>query len=134
MTDKPVQTRPAQRWTIAEDELLYDLRKAGKDFHEIGAAVGRSMYAAEARWKWLHMTDEQREYRNKKEYLRRHQNTTHKPRPYRRRVQDEPVRIQYPDHVFVDRAARQMAPQTLTGFLCGDPPPGWSALDRRAQA
>ena len=36
-----------------------------------------------------------------------------------------------PDAVMIDREARYAAPQTLGGMLLGDPPPGWSALDKR---
>jgi hypothetical protein len=31
------------------------------------------------------------------------------------------------------RAARIAAPKTITAMLLGDPPPGWSSLDRKRQ-
>jgi len=36
-----------------------------------------------------------------------------------------------PDHVFEDRNRRLMAPRDLTGTFFGDPPKGFSALERR---
>lgn len=43
------------------------------------------------------------------------------------------VRPAAPEDIFADRHARNMAPRTITSQLLGDPPPGWSALDRKRQ-
>lgn len=38
-----------------------------------------------------------------------------------------------PDEVFKDRERRNNTPRTLTQSLFNDPPPGYSALDRRTK-
>lgn len=47
----------------------------------------------------------------------------------------EHVQIHRPDsRLLADRDARVAVPLTLTQLICGDPPPGYSALDRRGGA
>lgn len=59
------------------------------------------------------------------------------PRRHRRKDQQRHVRKRDPDvipeGVIADRDARLYARDrtSVTAFLCGDPPPGFSALDRR---
>lgn len=44
------------------------------------------------------------------------------------------VRPRYvPEDVFLEAQRRHGAPQTLTGFICGDPPIGYRALDRKRE-
>jgi hypothetical protein len=40
-------------------------------------------------------------------------------------------RIDVPPHVRADANRRAMAPRTLSAWICGDPAPGQSALDKR---
>jgi hypothetical protein len=57
-------------------------------------------------------------------------------KPLRRSVQrgnDEPS-IEIPEHVraeWLERAKAYAARTDLTAIICGDPVPGWSALERR---
>lgn len=39
--------------------------------------------------------------------------------------------VEIPSSVLIDRERRSLAPRTITALLFGDPPPGYSALDRR---
>ena len=40
-------------------------------------------------------------------------------------------RVEVPSHVTADAVRRGSAPRTLTAWLCNDPAPGQSALDKR---
>ena len=53
---------------------------------------------------------------------------TEPPRRYTTRAAGMPI----PEHVLADAAARSNAPRTLSAMLLGDPPIGFSALDRRS--
>ena len=45
---------------------------------------------------------------------------------------DETIKV--PVRVLEDRDRRASAPRTLSMILCGDPPPGQSALDKREES
>jgi DNA-binding CsgD family transcriptional regulator len=121
------------RWSTSESEQLYDLRTSGKTIKEIAAEMGRSEHSVEARWRWLHISEESRERRRQAEYARR--------RTLGMKVRgrsgacgrSDQTQRSYPVEVFIDRDAREKTPRTLTAVLCGDPAPGWSALDRKLQ-
>jgi hypothetical protein len=40
-------------------------------------------------------------------------------------------RVEVPDYVLADANRRMNAPRTLAAWICGDPAPGQSALDKR---
>lgn len=44
---------------------------------------------------------------------------------------EQPPKPRIPSHVIEDAVLRYSLPRTLTATLCGDPPPGYSALDRK---
>jgi DNA-binding CsgD family transcriptional regulator len=121
------------RWSTSESEQLYDLRTSGKTIKEIAAEMGRSEHSVEARWRWLHISEESRERRRQAEYARR--------RTLGMKVRgrsgacgrSDQTQRSYPVEVFIDRDAREKTHRTLTAVLCGDPAPGWSALDRKLQ-
>ena len=46
-------------------------------------------------------------------------------------VENPTYRAHIPLPVEADRDRRINAPRTITALVCGDPPPGYSALDRR---
>lgn len=53
-----------------------------------------------------------------------------KPEIYRKYAGvDRPKNV--PDHILEDARRRTLAPRSITSFLCGDPAPGQSALDKR---
>jgi hypothetical protein len=43
------------------------------------------------------------------------------------------AKIEVPDDVLIERNARYSAPRTISASLLGDPPAGFSALDRKRQ-
>lgn len=40
-------------------------------------------------------------------------------------------RVEVPEHVIADAMRRATAPRSLTAILCGDPPTGFTSLDRK---
>lgn len=40
-------------------------------------------------------------------------------------------RVDAPAEIFIEASWRFRTPRSITAWLCGDPPPGYSALDRR---
>lgn len=98
-----------RRWTDAEASLAIQLVERKATDAECRAAVGRSFhccYVKASRW------SEQKVRRNFR-----------KPR--------SEVQLKAPDHVWEDATLRATAPRSLTAILMGDPPRGFSALDRR---
>ncbi len=118
------------RWSLEADEKLLELRKAGLNWAEIGKAMGVSKRSAEGRFRWINITPERRERRIENERVRRAKNRAPTIRSSRPPSQVHTVQ-RPPDDIMADRDRRHAAPKTLTAWLCGDPPPGWSALDRR---
>ena len=122
-------------WSLDEDDLLTKLRQRGKNkktVKQIAVIMRRTEHSVEGRLRWLSITDETKEMRKRAECARRRAlgiKVRGKGKKYQR---VEPVRV-IPVEVFIDRAERESAPRSLTNCICGDPPPGWSALDRRTQ-
>jgi hypothetical protein len=124
-----------QRWTQTEDEQLYELHGVQKlSIKACAELMRRSEHSVEARWRWLHVSEDQREKRRQREYARRRtlgmrvRGKSQSPDAACGKVWNN---HRPPDSVFADRAARERAPRSLTAWICGDPAPGWSALDRR---
>lgn len=97
-----------QPWTDAEVTALIDLINEGLTFVAAGARLGRGAVAV--RRKWLSLTIE-------------------------RVGSIEAHAVVVPEECLADRDRRNAAPQrTLIGGVVGDPPLGYSALDRRGKA
>lgn len=97
-------------WTDAEVDLLFKLRNDdGKDWTEIGAVFG--MPAQKCKTKYLNTMQ-------------------------RRRLESGHHFTVVPNAAAIDRENRAIARsnQSLTASVFGDPPPGYSALDRRRRA
>jgi hypothetical protein len=139
---------PPQTWTAAEDDTLRRMKAEGAETKLIATAMDRTERSVAGRWAYLNLTPSQRAQRNAREasrkaserearkaeareYLRKHQKTTHLAARCGK-VESESRIV--PEQVFAERNARQMAPRSLTAVLCGDPAPGWSALDRKQGA
>lgn len=123
-------------WSEAETATVLEMRAAGYSFPEIASKLpGRSASGVNARYLWLTMTEEQHRARRARinEWRKReHLNCVHTPRQQRERV--EP-RYEPSAELLAERDERyRLSPRSLTAFLCGDPPPGYSALDRRRSA
>jgi len=95
-----------QPWTEAEVTLLIDLINEGSTFVAAGARLGRGTVAV--RKKWISLGTE-------------------------RVGSGEADTVVVPQECLAERARRRAAPQrTLIGAWVGDPPFGYSALDRCA--
>ena len=95
----------AKHWTAQETELAESLVDRRASDEECMAAVGRNFNACYCR------------------VVSRKGSIRHP------RVQPPP---NVPSDVLHDARRRLTAPRTLTAWLCGDPAPGQSALERRA--
>lgn len=122
------------QWSAEEDAKLSEMLAAGAIRQEIADAMpGRSLSAVKSRIRykrtpWAQLTEENRVARLKRDrpkYVR----TTH-----RNHVISEEMRVVVPPEVIEERNQRYMAPQDITGWICGDPPRGFSALERRHAA
>jgi hypothetical protein len=114
-------------WTEQESAIVKELRGQGKEFSEIAEQLpGRTRNAVKRQFYWL-MTDEAgRRRARERQNLQRQSDRKDRTRKSGMRPVSE-----IPLEVFVDRAAREATPKTITQVLMGDPPIGWRALDRR---
>jgi len=111
------------QWTPDEDALLIKLRAQKMPYKEMAVVMGRSIHSLDTRYRYLHLPEGARQAKNE-----RH----NEGKRAARAAAADPLNVPY--EVLEDRAARLSAPITLTGMLFGDPPVGFSALDRRAHA
>lgn len=98
------------KWTDAEARLLFELREdEGWEWDRIGRHLGVDPEKCEVK------------YRNE---------------VYRKRAQHGEIFQKIPNAALIERERRDRARafQSLTGIIFGDPPPGYSALDRRRSA
>jgi hypothetical protein len=98
-------------WSADELEQLVNLRRqAGLDWSEIAIRLDRTESGVKSKMKYIQYEAER---------------SAKQPSvPFER----EPI----PDSVLIDRARRLAASaRDLTASICGDPPRGYSALDRR---
>lgn len=115
------------RWTADETRRLKELVEVhGRDWPVIGKLLSRSGMSCLHRWR---LVCEFRERRNERE--REYRKETQK-QFYGVRPKGEPVHpVEVPDDVIIERNNRTSAPRSLTSLICGDPAPGFSALDRK---
>lgn len=108
-------------WTPSKTREAVRLQKQGVKLIEIGQRLG-GFSESTVRWR-LKAADNpdavtKRRARDRERMKNRHGNS--------------PVRTtRIPDDVVADREARLTAPRSLTAAMLGDPPRGFSALDRR---
>ena len=116
-------------WNEEDIALIQKLHAEGMSYGAIGERINRSAKAVRVKLKRLSMTPEQIYEYNKKERLR--------GKKYIARATIAGVRENVrpenaiPTDVLTDREARLAAPRDLTGTFFGDPPKGFSALERR---
>jgi hypothetical protein len=117
-------------WSEAETaELLKLMETHGRDFKTIGRLMDRSWRSCEHRWRWLNMTDEQKKRRNEAEALRKAK-SGERCTGIKQKGVDAVRPVVASLDLLEERARRLSVPRTITGIICGDPPPGYSALDR----
>jgi len=113
-----------RRWTAEEDQLLRNLIGSGQSLKEAAPLLGRPYHSTKEHWRWINMTVEQRMERANRLRMSG-------PSGIIRRVDENSTRGATPSHLFEERDRRLSADRSLTCRLMGDPPPGFSALDRR---
>lgn len=114
MTYRAGQKGRNRAWKSEDDRELMALRRQGKTWAKVGEAMGRSRNSVQARAERLMWGSDEVYTR-----LRIPASWT------------EP-----PSTVLAEREQRVGARErmSLTASLCGDPPPGYSALDQRVRA
>lgn len=122
-----------QIWSREEWEKAQAMLAEGFLRETVAAELGRTLVQLRQKIAWEKMSPEVREMkRNRINAWRRAKAALKPAQPVRHRV-PSPILEKAPPELFVERARRQMVQRDLTGEFFGDPPPGYSALDRREQ-
>lgn len=105
-------------WSSDDESQLCFLSRKGITNEDLAARFGRTIYGIKSRLRLLRMSPAERASRE-------HQKVAH-------RLHEQPDRPVIPQCVIDDRDHRSMLPpRDLTAALLGDPPVGYSALERR---
>lgn len=119
----------SRRWTDEEWAQAKQLLDQGYAVKNVAKITGRTVRQVCSKKQWMLMSAEDRERKALQKALRR----SEQGEVLKINRADDAISI--PEDRVADRNARVMADRSLTAFVFGDPPPGWSALDRRgAQA
>jgi hypothetical protein len=113
------------QWTEEQWMRAQCLRNEGKNFVQIGAALGMTRRQVKNRFYHKALSREQLDAKNNYERENRYTKKSERKTPYAWPAPEPSV--------LVERNIRLATPpRDLTAALCGDPRPGWSALERRA--
>jgi hypothetical protein len=119
-----------RKWTDEETTQLLDLMKThGRNFKVIGHILKRTPQSCEHRWRWTLLTLEQVQERAAMDRIRQWEMRA----KYKARQGQVPMKVEVPEDVLAERNTRLSAPRTVSAFVLGDPPAGFSALDRKRQ-
>ncbi len=117
-----------RRWSSGEDTRLREMQASGFSEQYICLALNRTLHSIKERSRWINQTEEQRQRRrnriNALRYKRDSQVGTLRTNIVRNATVIDKT-------ILLDRERRMLAPRTLTGMILGDPPQGYSALDRK---
>jgi hypothetical protein len=116
----------SQRWSDADTKLAIEMIDSDAPEREFLKVFGRTKNAAYSRARYV--TDA--EFREKR-LLRDRANRARNSNAVGHIVT---ASSSPPAHIFVEARERANAPRSLTAWLCGDPAPGTSMLDRRKSA
>jgi hypothetical protein len=121
----------ANRWTPSEIERLLALKAEGLTPEQIGKRLNRTSKSVKTRLAYMKLTPAQRAARL--EYDRNRRNFQNKAVSKVAGVEFEARKSARPEQdVIVERDRRHSAPmRDLTAAFFGDPPVGYSALERR---
>ncbi len=104
------------------------MQASGFSEQYICLALNRTLHSIKERSRWINQTEEQRQRRrnriNALRYKRDSQVGTLRTNIVRNATVIDKT-------ILLDRERRMLAPRTLTGMILGDPPQGYSALDRK---
>lgn len=121
-------------WSKVELETLHGMLSDGKTPGQIAQELGRSCLSVQSRISRENQTEDQRKaHREKKLEWSRRNNPFAKPRDCREYINAADLVANRPSHELLKEAQqRSLAPhRSLTSAFLGDPPIGYSALDRR---
>lgn len=113
------------RWTAEEWARAKSLLDAGYRVKAVAQILGRDPQNVSSKLQYMKTTEERlrdKNWKRRKKYAGDHGSKIHRV---------DSIVVAVPAEALVDRNARAAAPRSLTAFVFGDPPPGWSALDRR---
>lgn len=118
-----------RKWTTEETETLLSLRAQSVTFPDIAVRLSRTRKAVEWRYQLVRLTPEKKEkFRERKNASSR----TYRKRPHKiNPLRFVPGTTRIPEDVLMERDVRLAAPRTITAHFMGDPPIGYSALDKR---
>jgi hypothetical protein len=117
-----------RKWTDEETGQLLELMKThGRNFKVIGHLLKRSPQSCEHRWRLTLLTPEQVQERTALDRIRQAAMRA----KYMARQGQVPEKVEVPDDVLAERNIRLSAPRTTSAIVLGDPPIGFSALDRK---
>src|SRR6185312_7352486 len=119
-----------ERWAAQDWRRAKELLQRGYSINAVSTLMGRPPKQVSEKLRWENTSVEKREARRLRINARRHATGEYKstPRP------DGPSTGPRADPgLFEERDRRLAAPKTLSGWLLGDPPVGFSALDRKRQ-
>jgi hypothetical protein len=115
-------------WSEEETAVLREMKTAGATVPEIMARLSRTKYGIKERWRWLNTDEAEKAKRRQQINLNRNIRAQFGNGVLPTRSAPRIV----PDEVTSNRDARIKAgPRDLAGAFFGDPPRGFSALDRK---
>lgn len=118
---------PKNMWPPEDIQTMLDMKEAGKRNQDIAAALGRTESAVETRLRYQRMSAEQkRERALTAEKMRREKGVPVRNSPHYVATNPKPTADRW-----AERDRRLYSPRPVGSWLMGDPPPGYSALDRR---
>lgn len=118
----------SRRWTLEETQELLRLQAEGFHIPALAEKLGRTEISVRERIRWLGKTEEQKERRREQINLTR--NGRSAVSAFDHAVMSSK---RAPDERIEERNYRLSLPRTLTSQFFNDPPPGYSALDRKRQ-
>lgn len=115
----------SRRWTDEEWAHAKQLLDQGYAIKNVAKITGRTVRQVCSKKQWMLMSAEGRERKALQKSLRRSEQAEVL------KINRADGAISVPEDLVADRNARAMVGRSVTALICGDPPPGWSALDRR---
>lgn len=119
---------PPRRWTDEEWQRAKSLLDSGYTQDAVAGIIGRTSQQIASKKQWESLSSDRRE---RKALQKRQRRAEYIPSTsVRLHVADY---MTIPECVIEERNARAVAAKSLTGWVFGDPPIGYSALDRRGE-
>lgn len=121
-------------WTAEDLKTLCRMKAEKSLVRDIALALGRSEGAVVEQWRWINNSEERRERRRDRTNLIRSAKRNGTPISHPHKVLGYSTISSRPSgDLLADAQRRMLAPRTIGQEIFGDPPPGYSALDRKRQ-